>query len=90
MHQEIALHFRDELREARAIALKDNEAFEQVVFVIERIGVYLTHRIETMGKYRESVSEKANKSPLAEEIPAQSARLACDLYDLVRSCSACS
>lgn len=37
MDPEVALHFRDELREARAVALKDAEAFEQIVLVLERI-----------------------------------------------------
>jgi len=71
MDREVALHFRDQLREARAVALKDNEAFEQVVFVIERIGIYVTGHIESLGRYAESIAEKANRSPLAEKIPAQ-------------------
>jgi CBS domain-containing protein len=71
MDREVELHFRDQLREARAVALKDTEAFEQVVFVIERIGIYVTGRIESMGKYAESIAERANRSPLAEQIPAQ-------------------
>jgi hypothetical protein len=32
LEQEVALHFRDQLREARAVALKNAEAFERVVF----------------------------------------------------------
>lgn len=40
MNQEVALYFRDQLREARSVALKDAEAFEQLVFVVERIGVW--------------------------------------------------
>lgn len=71
MDPDVALHFRDQLREARAIALRDNEAFEAVVFVIERIGVYLTGRIDGLGKYVESIAAKARTSPLAETIPAQ-------------------
>lgn len=71
MDQDVAFHFRDQLRNARAAALKDTEAFEQVVFVIERIGVYLTGSLEGLGQYAESVAERANISPLAREIPAQ-------------------
>jgi CBS domain-containing protein len=71
MDREVALDFRDQLREARAIALKDTEAFEAMTFVIERIGVYLTGRIEGLGKYVESIAASASRSPLAESIPAQ-------------------
>lgn len=70
MDQEVALHFRDQIREARGIALRDAEAFEQVVFVLERIGVYLTGKIEGLGAYADSLASEANRSPLAQAIPA--------------------
>ena len=71
MDLEVALDFRDQLRAARAVALKDTESFEAVVFVIERIGVYLPGRIDGLGKYLESIAEEARRSPLAETIPIQ-------------------
>ena len=70
MDREIAQHFRDELREARAIALKDAEAFEQLIFAFERIGVYLTGSIENLGRYAEPLTREASKSPLAQTIPS--------------------
>ena len=71
MDPEVALHFRDELRDARAAALKDAEAFEQIAFVLERIGVFLARRVEGLGKYRPGIAKEALRSPLAEEIPIQ-------------------
>ncbi len=65
------LHFRDELRDARAVALEDAEAFEQIVFVLEHIGVFLTRRVKDLGTYRLDITTEALKSPLAEEIPTQ-------------------
>ena len=64
LNQEVALHFRDQLREARAVALKDAQAFEQLIFVVERIGVHLTRKIVNLGAYADSVAALARKSPL--------------------------
>lgn len=87
MDPQVALHFRDQLRDARGVALKDAEAFEQVVFVLERIGVYLTGEILNLGGYAEPLAHEAGKSPLAEAIPSElpewHARFS-TLYDLVR------
>lgn len=69
MDQEIALHFRNELREARAAALKDAEAFEQLIFVFERLGVFLTGSIKNLRGYAEALVREASNSPLAEKIP---------------------
>lgn len=70
MDREVALYFRDQLRDARATVLKDAEAFEEVVFVLERIGVYVTGRIENLAYYAESLEQEASKSPLADSIPS--------------------
>jgi hypothetical protein len=70
LDQQIAQHFRDELRDARAIAFKDAEAFEQLIFVFERIGVYLTGSIENLGRYAEPLMHEASRSPLAQIIPS--------------------
>ena len=39
-----ALFFRNEFREARATALKDAEGYQQILFVLERLGSYLFER----------------------------------------------
>jgi CBS domain-containing protein len=87
LNREIELHFRDQLRDARADALKDAEAFEQLVFVVERIAIYLTGNIENLGAYAGPVSDLAKRSPLAADIPALlpgSHAPFATLYDLVR------
>ncbi len=87
MELEIALHFRDEFRDARAVALKDAEAFDQIVYILERLGVYLTRRVMDLGKYQSAINKEAAKSPLAGQIPGffpQSQTRFEALYDLVR------
>ncbi len=83
----IALHYRDELREARLKALRDAESFEDIVFVFERIGAHLAGEIKRgLKSYKGAISRYAEKSPLAADIPE-----ACDdwhssfdgLYELV-------
>lgn len=70
MNQEVALYFRDQLREARAVALKNAQAFEQLIFVVERIGLHLTGKIENLHAYADDVAKLASMSPLAAEVPA--------------------
>ena len=41
MDREVALYFRNEFREARTAALKDAEGYQQILFVLERLGAYL-------------------------------------------------
>ena len=50
MDRKVALHFRDEFREARAAALKDAEGYQQILFVLERLGAYL-FELEYTGKF---------------------------------------
>ncbi len=70
MELQAAIYFRDQLREARAIALKDVEAFEEIVFVLERLGSYLHGRTESLHVYKDNIVELACQSPLAQEIPS--------------------
>ena len=69
MDTEAALFFRDELRQARAVALRDAEAFEEIVFVLERMGSFLKGGGIGLKDYEEVLCEEARKSPLACEIP---------------------
>jgi CBS domain-containing protein len=58
-----------------------------VVFVLERIGVYLTGEIKNLYEYAESLRLEAVKSPLAEDIPSELPAWHAQfstLYDLVR------
>ncbi|MDQ2839778.1 MAG: hypothetical protein M3Y72_01800 [Acidobacteriota bacterium] len=70
--QAIALHFRDELRAARAVALDNAEDFAEILFVIERFGVQLTNSVDGLNAYSDKITQIANESPLAigcDELP---------------------
>ena len=58
--------FRDELRDARAVTLKDAENFSGTIFSIERLGSFLYGSIGDLGKYREHLATVAKESPLYE------------------------
>lgn len=70
MDHEAARYFRDQLRKGRAAALRDAEGFQEILFVLEKLGGYLLRRIGTLADYRPKIRELANASPLAEDIPA--------------------
>jgi len=71
MQMESALHFRNQFRQARALALRDAEAFDELIFVVERMGTFLTHRVDTLHGYRKRIEDEAKKSPLACEVPCK-------------------
>ncbi len=71
MKQEIALHFRDQLRVARAAALRDAEAFQEIVFVLERMGAFLSSDRTNLGKYFLEIKAEAVRSPMAKEVPKE-------------------
>ena len=71
MEQEVALHFRDQLRAARAAALRDAEAFQEIVFVLERLGAFLSKDRGNLGKYFPTIRSQAARSPMAEEVPTE-------------------
>ena len=50
-----ALYFRDLFRNARSMALKDAENFDQVLFVVESLGKYLLQKQGNLGKYKECI-----------------------------------
>jgi hypothetical protein len=71
MEQEVVLHFRDQLRAARAAALRDAEAFQEIVFVLERLGAFLSNDRGSLGKYFPTIRSQAARSPMAEEVPTE-------------------
>ncbi|SPE57235.1 conserved hypothetical protein [Verrucomicrobia bacterium] len=87
---EIRLSFRDQFREARFKAQKDAEAFEEIVFVLERLGTLLSPGccgLGTKGRpgKRDSIIAVASKSPLFN-VPHKLRELHTpleELYDLV-------
>jgi len=69
MEKEAALHFRDQLRIARAAAFRDAESFQEILFVIERLGAYLSSNRGNLGSYLATIKHQAACSPMAEEVP---------------------
>lgn len=71
MDSKVASFFRDQFRQARAIALQDAEGFQEIIFVLERFGAYIFKEIGDLGKYRAGIEKIAKRSPLADVIPVQ-------------------
>jgi hypothetical protein len=87
MNHKQKLYFRDQLREARAVALRDAEAFGEIIHVLERMGCLLLGRIAALGTYRPLIVEAASESELAKDIPNEWPDMhICfyKLYELVR------
>ena len=69
---DIRRFFRDQLREARSVLLKDGEAYETAVQVLERIGRYIRKRSGNgLGAYRTELETLARESALSELIPSK-------------------
>jgi hypothetical protein len=66
---ESARYFRTELQKAREDALKDAEAFDGIIHVVEKLGQFLLGRVADLGKYRDGIEEVAKESALAAEVP---------------------
>ena len=71
MDRGVALHFRDQLRAARSTAFRDKEAFEEIVFVLERLGSHLSNQQLTLNKYFNYIRTEAEQSPMAFDVPAE-------------------
>lgn len=64
------LHYRDRLRTARYAALADAEAFSEICFAIEAIGLRLLGNEGTLGRYFQPVRDLAAESVALRELPA--------------------
>ena len=87
LDRETAIFFRNQFREARAVAYRDAEGFQEILFTLERFGAYLNKKIQDLGKYESKITSIACQSPLAEDVPnfCKSWHLSfSDLYDLIR------
>lgn len=88
---EMEIHFRDQLRAARATALSDAEGYRDLIQCIERFGYALTEthdRHDGLGKYKDVIVPVAARSPLAEDIPTRYGDLHLSfsaLYESVRT-----
>jgi len=62
MERQAALAFADQFRSAREAALRDAEAFDGIVYAMERLGSFLTRRTLDLGKYEDHLAKIAAKS----------------------------
>lgn len=69
MDAEVTLYFRDQLRSARATALRDSEAFDEIIYVLERLGEYLSDEKGLFHKGK-TIVDLATSSPLAVDLPS--------------------
>ena len=87
-HPEQTLYFRDQLREARAAAFRDAEAFHGILYTFERIGYLLAKEARNLNlsRYKPNIQSIANGSPLAEVPPEHRDWHVpfSELYDVVR------
>jgi hypothetical protein len=74
MESERARYFRTELQKAREDALKDAEAFDGIIHVIEKLGQFLCKPDEPkvgLFQYQKDIEEVAKESALAAEVPSR-------------------
>lgn len=57
--------FAHQFRDARAAALRDSEAFEEQLLVMERLGVYVLNSHKGLAAFQRDLQEIASESPLA-------------------------
>ncbi len=70
MERDSAICFANQLRDARGNALRDSEAFDEIIHVVERLGSYCMCAIENLGEYKPKLVELARLSALAIDVPA--------------------
>lgn len=87
LSSEKALHLRDQFREARLVALRDAEAFHEILYTLERLGYLLKREEGNLGRYKGCIEREARGSVLAIDIPIEHREWHIpfsELYDLVR------
>jgi hypothetical protein len=66
MENDVALHFR-----IGSQGWRSAEAFQEIVFVLERLGAYLSNERGNLGTYLNKIKEEAARSPMADEVPRE-------------------
>lgn len=64
MDKDKCIYFRDQLRNARANALRDAEGYDQVLFAIEALGRFLTKKGTGLGRYKPELEKLSRLSAL--------------------------
>ena len=86
MDKKVALHFRDEFRKARDSALKDTEGYQQILFVLERMGSYLLKKKGDLWKYQCCISKLVEQNCPSFLKPSNDYHIKFDrLYEMVRN-----
>ena len=86
MDKKVALHFRDEFKKARDSALKDAEGYQQILFVLERMGSYLLKKKGDLGKYKCCISKLVEQNCPSFLKPSNDYHIKFDrLYEMVRN-----
>ena len=86
MDREVALYFRNEFREARGVALKDAEGYQQILFALERLGAYLLGgRANGLSDYKNRILALVEKyHPFQGKPPDDYHTASESLYEMVR------
>jgi CBS domain-containing protein len=74
MRDDIAIFFINQLRNARASALRDAEAYHDIVVALEQLGSFLIDgkmKGSGMGSYASIINDLAIRSVLARDIPSR-------------------
>ena len=79
-----AIYFRDLFREARAKAYRDSEDFHEILFTIEKLGVRLTNKVQSLFGYQDKIEKVAEKSPLSNNTDREWHLPFNELYELVK------
>jgi hypothetical protein len=69
MDRDAVVVFCEQLHEARENALRDSEAFDEIIHAVERLGSFLRGEIIHLGGYKDKIEQNASHSALAESIP---------------------
>lgn len=64
-------YFRNQLRAGRADALRDAEGSHEILYAIERLGVYCHGKVATLHSYKGSIGKVAGASALAHDVPKE-------------------
>ena len=83
LNENSARAFRLELQAARENAIKDAEAFDGIIHVVERLGILLSGRVSALGQYGPHLKALAGVSPLANVMPREQHTPFDTLYDMV-------
>jgi len=84
IERQAAIYFRNQFRDARAAVLRDAEAVDEIIHVLERLGMFRSGKLKNLGDYQGDLKAIAGRSPLAKKVPADCHIQFSALYNSVR------